>query len=543
MIIGVDFDNTIVCYDGIFHTVALERDLVPAELPTDKTSVRNYLRSTGREQAWTELQGYVYGPRLEAAAPYPGVIEFFKAALSLGIEVRIISHKTRRPFAGEPHDLHSAAWKWLEASGILTAPFELPKKCIFLEETFEHKFERIQTEGCTHFIDDLPEFLKDPRFPNATNPILFAPQGASPDNSPLNSAKSWPELEATLLPPHPSQPMVALARSILNDAYPASSPMMGGANSRVFSFQGASKHLIVKSYHHNPADPRDRFKAEHRFYSLLASAGVPSVPVPLGWDFENRLCALSAVSGTKLSEQQISKIEVQQCIDWICNLQQHRTHLEAASVPDAADACFSIREHLELLDHRAGRTLNAAEQSSHLEFSTFVREDLIPRIRDLARSIITNEGICDSPLPQPHRILSPSDFGFHNALRDHEGRMWFFDFEYAGWDDPAKLLCDFFCQPQTPVDLCYADSFTAALEEATGDASLAARFRLLLPLHAAKWSCILLNEFMPGGADRRRFAGVRLSQPGVLAAQLEKSRRMLAFSKTLHARLTPYGIH
>jgi len=29
--IGVDFDNTIVCYDALFHRVARERGLAPAE--------------------------------------------------------------------------------------------------------------------------------------------------------------------------------------------------------------------------------------------------------------------------------------------------------------------------------------------------------------------------------------------------------------------------------------------------------------------------------------------------------------------------------
>jgi hypothetical protein len=535
MIIGVDFDNTIVCYDGIFHRAALERGLVPAELPTDKTSVRDYLRRVGREEAWTELQGYVYGPALQGANPYAGVVEFFQAAGSLGIEIRIVSHKTRRPFTGEPYDLHAAAWKWLEASGILSPPFGLRRECVFLEQTLEHKCQRILTEGCTHFIDDLPEFLRDPRFPSAASPILFAPLGPASGHELLPHARSWGELEATLLPARPSEAVLALARRILSDEIPEVKPITGGANNRVFKFQGARGELVVKSYYQNQADPRDRFKTEHSFYSLLAAAGFLFVPSPLEWDFENRLCALSAVSGSKLSEKQISRTEVQQCIDWICSLQQYRSRSAAESVPAAADACFSIREHVELVERRALRIQSAAEKSSHSGFAAFASEDLVPCIGHLARAIKADGGIRTSEiLPESHRILSPSDFGFHNALRDQEGRMWFFDFEYAGWDDPAKLLCDFFCQPQVPVDLSHADSFIAALEKSTGDASLGTRFRLLLPLHAAKWSCILLNEFMPVEAGRRRFAGVRISHSELLDVQLEKSRRMLSFAKSLN---------
>jgi hypothetical protein len=125
-----------------------------------------------------------------------------------------------------------------------------------------------------------------------------------------------------------------------------------------------------------------------------------------------------------------------------------------------------------------------------------------------------------------HRVLSPSDFGFHNALKDEAGKLWFFDFEYAGWDDPAKLLCDFFCQPQVPVSIEHAESFVETLQMTVGDEDLPARYKLLLPLHAAKWACILLNEFLRSDADRRRFAGLMDRR----TAQLEKARAMLAKS-------------
>jgi len=42
--IGIDFDNTIVSYDTLFHRVALERGLIPISVPANKISVREYLR-------------------------------------------------------------------------------------------------------------------------------------------------------------------------------------------------------------------------------------------------------------------------------------------------------------------------------------------------------------------------------------------------------------------------------------------------------------------------------------------------------------------
>jgi thiamine kinase-like enzyme len=42
------------------------------------------------------------------------------------------------------------------------------------------------------------------------------------------------------------------------------------------------------------------------------------------------------------------------------------------------------------------------------------------------------------------RRLSPSDFGFHNIIVISDWMLKFIHFEYAGWDDPAKMVCDFF---------------------------------------------------------------------------------------------------
>ena len=63
MIVGVDFDTTIVGSDQLFHRVAVEQGLVPTATEPTKSAVRDQLRNTGQEDAWTELQGYVYGAR------------------------------------------------------------------------------------------------------------------------------------------------------------------------------------------------------------------------------------------------------------------------------------------------------------------------------------------------------------------------------------------------------------------------------------------------------------------------------------------------
>lgn len=198
--IGIDFDNTIVCYDTIFHRVCVERGLSPAGLAVNKTSVRDYLRSIGQEDAWTEIQGHVYGTRMSEVEAYPGFLDFLRAARRAGREVFVISHKTRFPFKGAPHDLHAAALNWLEANHFFsTRTGPLRRANVFLELTKEAKWERIGQCACGAFIDDLPEFLLHPSFPKGVAPVLFDPNDLHPERPGILRMKHWSEAKRLLL--------------------------------------------------------------------------------------------------------------------------------------------------------------------------------------------------------------------------------------------------------------------------------------------------------------------------------------------------------
>ena len=175
MKIGIDFDNTIVSYDKVFHKVALERSLIKSNLPISKISVRDYLRDMGENEIWTELQGYVYGKRMLDADVYSGFINFLHFAIKNNIEVSIISHKTVYPYLGDKYNLHDSAREFI--AKFLTSKNKnlVSKKNIFFELTQEKKAERVREESCDFFIDDLPEIFLLKNFPAETNKILFDP--------------------------------------------------------------------------------------------------------------------------------------------------------------------------------------------------------------------------------------------------------------------------------------------------------------------------------------------------------------------------------
>ena len=87
VVLGVDFDNTIVAYDLLFHRVARDEGLIPPELPALKSEVRNYLRARGKEDEWTRIQGLVYGSRILEAEPFPGALDCLRECARRGIRM------------------------------------------------------------------------------------------------------------------------------------------------------------------------------------------------------------------------------------------------------------------------------------------------------------------------------------------------------------------------------------------------------------------------------------------------------------------------
>jgi len=197
MRIGIDFDNTIACYDGVFHRAAIERGLIPADLGSSKNAVRDFLNSSGRKDDFTELQGYVYGARMDLVSPYAGVGEFLRAARAAGHEIFVVSHKTRYPILGPAHDMHAAARGFLEAQGLIGAQ-GFAAEDVFFELTKESKVARAAALDVDVFVDDLPEILSMSGFPAGTRGILFDPNAHHAAFDTFERHENWAAIRSAL---------------------------------------------------------------------------------------------------------------------------------------------------------------------------------------------------------------------------------------------------------------------------------------------------------------------------------------------------------
>ncbi len=199
MRLGIDFDNTLVQYDEVFHRIAFEHDLIPRNLPANKTRIRDYIHQNSSRDAWTELQGVVYGEAIAQAKPYQAAIETLIQCRTQGVTIILISHKTQSPVLGPRRNLHRAAYQWLADQELYSANAagNLLDE-VWFEETRAAKYHRIAAQRCDYFLDDLQDFLLDPEFPKSTHPIWFAPALSSESQASLTGVTSWAELPGLL---------------------------------------------------------------------------------------------------------------------------------------------------------------------------------------------------------------------------------------------------------------------------------------------------------------------------------------------------------
>lgn len=198
MRIGLDFDNTIICYDAVFLKVAHEFGLLPADFLGDKQQVRDAIRLLpDGELSWQRLQGHVYGKGIGGAAPFPGLHAFLKRARERGADLFIVSHKTEfGHFDLDRVNLRDAARGWMSREGFFTeAGAAMRRENVFFAHTRSEKLARITAIGCDVFIDDLEEVLDDPEFPPATRRILFSRHPEAGDARPYLICRDWAAVE------------------------------------------------------------------------------------------------------------------------------------------------------------------------------------------------------------------------------------------------------------------------------------------------------------------------------------------------------------
>ena len=102
---------------------------------------------------------------------------------------------------GPKHDMHAAARGFLAARGLVgDGASQIDPAKVFFELTKEEKVARAAALQCEVFVDDLPEILAMPGFPDSMRRILFDPENqfARKQAPGIHRSSSWADITADI---------------------------------------------------------------------------------------------------------------------------------------------------------------------------------------------------------------------------------------------------------------------------------------------------------------------------------------------------------
>ena len=322
-------------------------------------------------------------------------------------------------------------------------------------------------------------------------------------------------------------PAMDIARKLVGGPVLRMSRVGGGRNSCVYRVDAGDRIFALKQYPSLEDDPRDRLGAEARALKWMGKHGLDMVPRLVATDPDSNSALLTWAEGSLALD--VCSSDIDQAAHFLGEL--HRLG-RSGSFPTsqlATEACLSGAEIERQIRARVGH-LYALEDEPALRL--FLIREFSLALEDLlsgARDVLISAGLSfEAELEYEQRCLAPADFGFHNAIRDDKGRLTFIDFEYFGWDDPAKLISDVLLHPGKSVSTELRSRFQTAAERLYGDdPNFTTRLGAFRPLFGLRWVLILLNEFHPERWRRRVLASTSYSWAEAKDRQLRAARAML----------------
>jgi thiamine kinase-like enzyme len=543
MNIGIDFDNTIAHYDTLFREVAIKEGIIDGNWDDKgKTELRDHLRrQPNGEKSWMKLQGLVYGKYMLGAKMMSGVANFFLSCNVRGHKIFIVSHKTEYGhFDPEKISLRREAIKWMKAKYFFDAQyFGINKENVFFADTREEKVKKIELLNCDWFIDDLPEVFEETKFPSYTKKILFG--SYEPEHFHKTTIlNSWRKISEKILGETTDKEITAWSKQMVDEPIKHIEKITGRGNSSIYKVMASNKKsYALKYYPDQISDKRTRLKTEFGTLRLLHQENLTNVPKAVEKDDELNLGLYEWINGDNFREPSVNNLN--QVIDFVGQLYLLSKKIDGSNVAKASEACLSANE---LVNQVENRLLRLKQESKRFqELSKFLGQTFEP-----LWAVAKDESIPIWPLesrykalPKYKQTLSPSDLGFHNCLKGNDGSLTFIDFDYFGWDDPVKLTADFIWHPAMNLNIEIIKKWQEAmLMLFSHDNQFESRLRAAMPIYGLRWAMIVLNEFLPGYANRRKEAGktqtYNLDKSREI--QLKKAKHYCEIVKTMTPQVT-----
>lgn len=284
----------------------------------------------------------------------------------------------------------------------------------------------------------------------------------------------------------------------------ALSMVSNGVNGNKFKIYIDKKKFFLKIYPNDEFNRHDRIKSELSFINFLKLNNLNNFPEIISHNRKENWIIFDWIEGTKIKN--VSRREVKNLIDFLIDIQSFKIKEKSLLLPIASEACFSLVDHQSLIYQKAKNTLSKIQLFKNID------KDLIKTIntkfsimlnllREIKNDYYYKKEFWENKLNSSQRCISPSDVGFHNILNSSD-KFIFFDFEFAGIDDPCKLIVDLIIQPDYPIPFKYTYLIKDLINLYKNKIPfLEIRLKIIFQLYQIKWFCIILNPIIKNAID------------------------------------------
>jgi len=266
--------------------------------------------------------------------------------------------------------------------------------------------------------------------------------------------------------------------------------LSGGLNSTLYLLNIDNQKCVLKKYAESGAPLR--LAREIAFLEMCHRSEVNNVPKLLNFDDSECLALLEYVKGNRVVEaDETFVIAASTFVNTINKKSQNHNTPYLAK-----DAFVNSSQVLTNLVQRAA-VLKSCEMPADAKALILKILSSVDKLLDATPEIVKEFGIIQTHIRQENAsalILSPSDFGIHNAIETESG-IYFLDFEYSGKDSPLKLFGDFISHPQHHLNENLIRLFYDRTKE-TLCFELEHFSELFLLLFRLKWCLIMCNPII-----------------------------------------------
>ena len=268
-------------------------------------------------------------------------------------------------------------------------------------------------------------------------------------------------------------------------------PINAGINSLSWEIRNKESSYFLKKYITNPFDKRNRLDNEINFLQLLLSNNFKNIPKPICFSKKHNWALLSWLNGNTIQSPNLNDWD--KLINFLADIQKIKDYKKTSKISIASETFGDFLSHKNFIEKRIRSFQIILKNNNYIDLSNWVEENLTTKIINFkARKYKSfskkSNGNFDF-------ILSPSDIGFHNCIKNNK-KLYFFDFEYAGWDDQYKQFTDLIIQPENVLENYQANKL---LKRFSGILDKEINFEILqeyIFIYRLKWTLIVLKQLL-----------------------------------------------